>query len=158
MTWQRKPILVGVGLILAAFGLGVMVGARFMGRPAVYREGAILQSSSNPPPTPIPSANPNASRACVDIQTAASMVGKDGCISGLIRRVYTAASGNTFLDFCPDYRTCPFTSVIFAADKTRFGDVGSLEGTHVELRGRIVSYEGRAEIVVHEPRQIRSTP
>ena len=154
MTWQRRPVLTVTGLILVAFGLGAVVGARFWGRPAAYRdeplplvstEASSEPAANNPPP-------------CVDIRSASTLEGKSGCITGLVQRVYTAHSGNSFLDFCQDYRACPFTSVIFAADKSKFGDVGALQGKRVEIRGDVVAYQGRAEIILHDPQQMRSAP
>src|SRR5262249_52268257 len=100
----------------------------------------------------------NPSPGCVDIHNAGPLVGKHGCVSGMVLRTYSARSGNTFLDFCEDYRSCPFSSVIFASDKTRFGNVDSLQGKRVEIRGDVTSYQEHAEIVVHSPDQIRSAP
>jgi hypothetical protein len=79
-------------------------------------------------------------------------------VAGQVVRVYTSRGGNTFLDFCQDFRDCPFTSVIFAADKDKFGDLESLRGKSVELRGAITLYAGRAEIIIHDPQQIRNAP
>lgn len=95
---------------------------------------------------------------CADIRNAGPLAGKSGCVAGLVQRVYSARTGNTFLDFCQDYRTCPFSSVIFASDKSKFGDLGSLQGKRVEIRGDVISYQGRAEIIIREPQQIRSAP
>ncbi|MGH9432699.1 MAG: hypothetical protein ACRD3T_14245 [Terriglobia bacterium] len=93
---------------------------------------------------------------CVDFHQAASRVGQNGCVTGQVLRAYTSKSGNTFLDFCQDYRSCPFTSVIFSSDRPRFGDLTALEGRVVEIRGTIKTYAGRAEIVVRDPEQIRA--
>jgi DNA/RNA endonuclease YhcR with UshA esterase domain len=79
-------------------------------------------------------------------------------VSGRVLRVYSSRAENTFLDFCEDYRTCPFTSVIFAKDKGKFGDLATLQGRRVEIRGEVVNYQGRAEIVIHDPQQVRSAP
>ncbi|HTS71579.1 MAG TPA: hypothetical protein VMO17_21605 [Terriglobia bacterium] len=62
------------------------------------------------------------------------------------------------MDFCADYRNCPFTSVVFASDSTRFGDLQSLQGRRVEIRGDIVDYQGHAEIVIRDPQQVRGAP
>ncbi len=102
-------------------------------------------AASSPPP-------------CEDIRNAGPLVGKSGCVAGLVLRVYSARTGNTFLDFCQDYRTCPFTSVIFASDKNKFGDLESLQGKRVEIRGDVVTYQGHAEIIIHDPQQVRSAP
>jgi hypothetical protein len=130
------------------------VGARFGQRPVVYRDTPVPQFSAGASSEPAASSPP----PCADIRNASSHEGKSGCIAGLVLRVYTAGSGNTFLDFCQDYRACPFTSVIFAADKAKFGDVGSLQGKRVEIRGDVVAYQGRAEIILHDPQQVRSAP
>ena len=156
MNRQRKRILVVAGLLLAAFGLGVIVGTRSSRHSVEYREMPLRQASTETSAASSP-ATPGTPPACEDVRNASTLEGKNGCVSGVVLRVYTAASGNTFLDFCQDYRTCPFNSVIFAADKARFGDVGTLQGKRVELRGSIVSYQGRAEIVLHDPRQVRTT-
>jgi len=149
---KRRPILVVTGFVLVAFGLGVRVGSRFGQRPVIYKDLPVPQQFPSAPDAPTPSSPP----PCVDIRNAGPMTGKSGCIAGLVLRVYSARSGNTFLDFCQDYRTCPFTSVIFAPDKNKFGDLESLQGKRVEIRGEVVSYQGHAEIIIHDPQQIRS--
>jgi len=115
-------------------------------------EGSVL--AIEPEPNNIRLLRKNvAARGLADIVTVAeTAVGASAGSANL----YTAASGNTFLDFCQDYRTCPFTSVIFAADKANFGDVASLQGKPVEIHGDVVSFRGRAEIILHESSQVRS--
>jgi len=149
---KRRPILVVAALLLVAFGLGVAVGSRF-GRTAGAREVTLLPRQ---PERASAASAAVSSPPCVDVRNAGPLTGKSGCVTGLVLRVYTARSGNTFLDFCQDYRTCPFTSVIFAADKSRFGDLGSLQGRRVEIRGDVVAYQGHAEIIVRDPQQVRS--
>lgn len=95
---------------------------------------------------------------CVDFHDAASHIGESGCISGRLLRVFTSRGGNSFLDFCENYKDCPFTSVIFASDKNKFGDMETLNGRQIEIQGTITSYQGRAEIVVHSPQQIHELP
>ncbi len=95
---------------------------------------------------------------CVDFGGAGSTVGKPGCIKGRVLKVYTSRAGNTFLDFCADYRDCAFTSVVFSTDRSKFGDLGALSGRVVEVRGPVTSYRGRAEIIIHDPEQIHVVP
>ena len=152
---SRRPILVVAGLLLVAFGLGVRMGSRLGRRPVISAQD----------PAALPSARPAVADAatgslppCVDIRNAVALVGKSGCVAGRVLRVYSARTGNTFLDFCQDYRHCPFTSVIFASDKNKFADLESLQGKRVEIRGDVVSYQGRAEIIIRDPQQVRSAP
>lgn len=95
---------------------------------------------------------------CVEIKDAGAHTGQAGCVQGRIVRVFTSRGGNTFLDFCTDYRSCPFTSVIFSSDRGKFGDLGALAGHRVELMGSITTYDGRAEIVIRDPTQLRVAP
>jgi hypothetical protein len=96
--------------------------------------------------------------ACVDIKQAAAHANEQGCVSGRVLRAYTSRSGNTFLDFCEDYRACPFTSIVFASDRSKFGNLQSLQGRQVELRGKIQIYHDQPEIVLRDPSQIREAP
>jgi hypothetical protein len=96
-----------------------------------------------------------ATAPCVDFHDAGSHTGQTGCISGQVLKVFASGSGNTFLDFCADYRKCPFTSVVFSSDRRKFGDLSALAGKRVEVRGPITTYNGRAEIIIRQPQQIR---
>ncbi len=151
---ERRRIMKVTGLVLVAFGLGVAVGERFGQRPITIRDVPVPQFKTDASSEPPASSSPS----CADIRNASALEGKSGCVAGLVLRVYTASSGNSFLDFCQDYRTCPFTSVVFAADKSNFGDIESLQGKRVEIRGDVVAYQGRAEIIVHDPHQVRRAP
>jgi len=151
---KRRPILVVTGLLLVAFGLGVRVGSRFSRRPLMSAVNSLPLQSARAPGAPAASSPP----PCEDIRNAGPLVGKSGCVAGLVLRVYSARTGNTFLDFCQDYRSCPFSSVIFASDKNKFGDLESLQGKRVEIRGDVVTYQGHAEIIIHDPQQVRSAP
>jgi hypothetical protein len=94
----------------------------------------------------------------VDFHDAGPQAGETGCVSGRVLKVFTSRGGNTFLDFCEDYRDCPFTSVIFSSDKHKFGDLESLAGRQIEIRGPITVYQGRPEIIIRDPEQIRMAP
>jgi hypothetical protein len=147
---KRSAILLVVGLVLVAFVLGTLVGSRRSWSPVVGgARGPVGQSAA---PAGVGKG------ACADFRDAGSRVGTAGCVSGQVLRVFTSRAGNTFLDFCPDYRNCPFTSVIFASDKSKFGDLESLQGRRVEIRGAITVYESHAEIIIRDPEQIRRAP
>ncbi len=138
----RKQVALVMLVVVAASGLSAWVA---------YRRG--LQASRDL----IRGRGPAKSiGACVDFTQAGDHTGETACVTGRVLRVFTSRSGNTFLDFCADYRHCPFTSVIFASDHDKFGNLESLAGRTVELRGAIVPYQGHAEIVVHDPEQIHA--
>ena len=104
---------------------------------------------------PVAQSGVTASGGCVDFHDAGKHTGEQGCVTGRILRVYPSRAGNTFLDFCTDYRSCEFTSVIFSSDRAKFGDLQALEGKPVEIRGSITTYQGRAEIIIRDPGQVR---
>ena len=145
---MKRSHIVVAGLLLVACGLSVFVGFR-LGRHSYPG----VTSSAFPGST-----GATEMAGCVDFLQAGDHTGQTGCVSGRILRVFTSRAGNTYLDFCPDYRNCPFSSVIFASDRDKFGDLGTLGGRTVELRGSISVYQGRAQIIVHDPQQIRLAP
>jgi hypothetical protein len=49
---------------------------------------------------------------------------------------------------------CPFTVVVFAHDLKRIGDVSQLQNKVIEVHGPVKEYDGRAEIVLQQLRQL----
>lgn len=85
---------------------------------------------------------------------ASKHIGETASVEGTLKKAYTARSGVTFLDFCPDYKSCPFTAVIFADDLTKFPNLQSYVGQSVTLTGKISSYNGNAEIILKDQTQL----
>ncbi|HLY63802.1 MAG TPA: hypothetical protein VKV95_23935 [Terriglobia bacterium] len=146
---NAKQIIVVIVIVLVTSTLSALVAYR-----TALRRMPPVFTKVNPPVD----VKPQTSTGCVDFHDAASHVGQTGCISGRLLRVFTSRGGNSFLDFCESYKDCPFTSVIFAADKNKFGDMETLNGRQIEIQGNITSYQGRAEIIVHSPQQIHELP
>ena len=90
----------------------------------------------------------------IDYTEAPAHVGEYASVRGTLVDAYTSASGTVFLDFCKNYKTCPFSGVIFADDVKAFGDLSRYNGTVVTLTGKISSYQNKAEIVLSDPSQI----
>jgi ssDNA-binding Zn-finger/Zn-ribbon topoisomerase 1 len=101
------------------------------------------------------SVRASAASSCLSIADAAKHIGATKCVAGKVVRVKQGARGTHFFDFCENYRTCPFTVVVFASDLKQVGDVRNLEGREIEIDGEIKSYDGRAEIILHRPSQLR---
>ena len=141
---RRKRILVAA-IVLAVFCLGVLVGHR------AGRSPSTMSFTSRAP-------SRGEAGGCVDFHDAGPHAGETACVSGRVLKVFTSGGGNTFFDFCEDYHDCPFSSVIFSTDKRKFGDLQSLAGRQIEIRGSITVYQGRPEIVIHDPEQIRLAP
>jgi len=144
---RRKHIASIVGIVLIASTLSAYLAYRL----GLRRAGGRFSS-------PATSATVGGAGGCVGISDAASLIGEDACVSARVLRVYTSRAGNTFLDFCADYRQCPFASVIFEPDREKFGDLNKLRGRRVEIRGLVSMYQERAEIIIRDPDQIRVLP
>ncbi len=91
---------------------------------------------------------------CVDFTQAQKHIGETRCIAGKVVRVEQGAKGVHYLDFCEDYRICTFTVVVFPSDLKHVGDVRQLSGKLVEVHGQVKEYDGRAEIILREARQL----
>ncbi|HLK34047.1 MAG TPA: hypothetical protein VKT29_13215 [Terriglobales bacterium] len=97
---------------------------------------------------------PLAAADCISMEQAAQRIGDSLCVKGKVLRVSEGASGVTFLNFCADYRTCPFTVVVFPRDLRHVGDVRQLAGKEIQIHGTIRAYDGRPEIILREARQL----
>lgn len=94
------------------------------------------------------------SAVCIPFQDAHKHMGQKHCVTGRVLHV-TRTRSATFLDFCSDYRVCPFTVVAFTGDLRRIGDLGGLAGQEIRIAGRIEEYDGRAEIKLENATQLQ---
>ena len=91
---------------------------------------------------------------CLTVAETQKHVGKKNCVTGTVVRVEEGNGGVTFLDFCTDYHSCPFTVVVFRGDLHSIGDVRQLQGRAITIRGTIEEYNERAEIILRHPQQL----
>jgi DNA/RNA endonuclease YhcR with UshA esterase domain len=96
----------------------------------------------------------NSSPDCITIAEAHKHIGKTNCVTGTVVRVEEGNNGVTYLDFCADYRACPFTVIVFGGDLRKVGDVRQLQGRAVSIKGRIEEYDERAEIILRHAQQL----
>jgi hypothetical protein len=93
--------------------------------------------------------------ACIPFTEASQHIGETKCVRGKIARVEQGKEGVRYLSFCEESGACPFAAVIFPDDLRHIGDVRQLQGRTVEVHGDVQGYNGRAEIVVSESRQLK---
>jgi hypothetical protein len=91
---------------------------------------------------------------CIPMSEAQAHIGEIQCVTGKVFRVKAGARGVTFFDFCEDFRVCPFTVVIFPGHLKDIGDVRQLKDRVIEIHGDLKEYDGRAEIVLSQLRQL----
>ena len=92
---------------------------------------------------------------CIPFTEASDHVGETRCVSGKVFKVEEGNKGVRYLDFCEDYASCPFTVVVFPSDLRYVGDIRQLANITVEIHGPIKLYDGRAEIILKDARQLR---
>ena len=92
---------------------------------------------------------------CVSYVNAKDYIGKYTCIEGKIDHIYISSKGNIFLDFCSDYRNCPFSAVIFKSHSYKFPDIKKYENKVVQIKGLVRTYKGRPEIIINASNQIK---
>jgi len=92
---------------------------------------------------------------CISFSEAKDHLGESRCVTGKVYAVKRGMKGVHYLDFCEDYRICPFTVVIFPSDLPQVGDVRQLAGRTIEIHGEVKQYDGRAEIILSQSRQLK---
>jgi hypothetical protein len=92
--------------------------------------------------------------SCLPFDQARNHLGETQCITGRVLHVKEGSRGVRYLDFCEDYRLCPFTVVIFPYDLKKIGDVRELAGRVIEIRGEVREYDNRAEIILENSKQL----
>jgi len=99
---------------------------------------------------------PKGSADPIPPEAAASHVGENATIKGVIAEVYRSRSGVTLLDMGGRYPDNPFAAVIFPEDAGKFLDLGSLSGKMVEVTGSVRLYHGKPEIILRRPDQLKA--
>jgi len=90
---------------------------------------------------------------CIPMEQARAHIGSTVCITGRVLDI-REARGVRFLNFCEDYRICPFTVVVFNRDLRDVGDIYQLKGRNIEIHGAVKLYDDRPEIILRRPRQL----
>jgi hypothetical protein len=93
-------------------------------------------------------------RECIPFDRATEHIGRTECVKGKVLTIGQSEAGSFFLDFCEDYRKCPFVVVVFRSNLQNVGDVRQLEGKEIEITGKIREWRNRAEIILKDARQL----
>jgi micrococcal nuclease len=147
---NKTPLSIIIAAII--IGVAIWLSKKFMPlRP--QEQGDKTSSSQQLPKTTQPA--PPALR--IDYTEAPNHVGEYACVTGKVDHV-SKPKQTTFLNFCSDYRNCPFGAVIFEQDAHKFPNPRQYQGRTVEITGLVRSYQGRAEIILKDPGQIKILP
>jgi len=99
-------------------------------------------------------AVPSFCAECIPFDQARKHIGESECVTGRVVRVARGSKGTHYLDFCEDYRLCPFSVAIFSHDLKNIGDVRGLTGKTIQIRGEVKEYDDRAEIILESKKQL----
>jgi hypothetical protein len=94
--------------------------------------------------------------ACIPFSEAAQHVGETRCIKGKVLRVDEAKPGFASLSFCKDQRKCAFTALVAAANSENFSALMELQGRTIKIHGLVKDFNGDAQIVLQDSRQLLS--
>jgi DNA/RNA endonuclease YhcR with UshA esterase domain len=86
---------------------------------------------------------------------AAAHVNQYATVEGVVAKVFTSKSGNTFLNIGAAYPNQAFTGWIPPASPVSKSAVFSgIEGKHIKITGRIEMYKGKPEIRINAASQL----
>jgi hypothetical protein len=88
---------------------------------------------------------------------AAAHVGETATVVGTVAAIFRSRKGNVYLNFGADYPRQIFTAVALEPAAWANG-LDTLLGKRIGVRGEIVTYQGRVEIVLRGPDQIAPPP
>lgn len=86
---------------------------------------------------------------------AAKQIGHYDTIVGKVAEVSMSQKGTVFIDFDAAYPKQTFTAVIPARDVGRFAGLNEFRNRQVGVTGRLDLYNGKPEIVVNSPQQLK---
>jgi hypothetical protein len=90
-----------------------------------------------------------------DLDGAHKALGETGSFKGSVTQLFEQRDGDlVILDFDKNYRT-GLTAVVRNADFAKFPDLKALEGKEIVVSGKFTDYQGRAQIELTDPGQIK---
>jgi DNA/RNA endonuclease YhcR with UshA esterase domain len=101
-------------------------------------------------------AKPALAEAVIPPKEAPQHIGQVATVEGVVAEIHRAQSGKAiFIDIGGRYPNNTFVAVIFKDDISKFSSVDSLAGKTIDVTGQIKEYQGRPEIILNDPSQIK---
>jgi|HubBroStandDraft_6_1064221.scaffolds.fasta_scaffold635773_2 DNA/RNA endonuclease YhcR with UshA esterase domain len=87
---------------------------------------------------------------------AKNHIGQNVTVEAVVSEVHHVQSGRaTLIDMGGSYPNNAFTAVIFKDDFSKFSTVDSLAGKTIDVTGQVKEYQGRPEIILNDPAQLK---
>lgn len=144
-----------VAIIIAAFIIG---GFIYLSKPSssttsTQKGATLLPTAEKSEKGAKESSFPISS--CINLKESGNYVGEYKCVEGKVVNVYISKKGTIFFDFCRNYKTCPFSAVIFKSNAGKFSHPKQYQNKIVRITGLIRTYKSRPEIILNDPSQIK---
>ncbi|MCX6763357.1 MAG: hypothetical protein NTZ97_01315 [Candidatus Moranbacteria bacterium] len=146
----NKQNYIGLAVIIII----VAVAAYYFGASKKPAQLAYPSNNSNYKSSDNDNSVPAQNPSVYDYIEAAKHIGEYASVKGKIAQVHKSNKGTVFFDYCPSYKGCPFSAVIFASAAGNFNNPVQYEGQEITVTGKISSYQGSAEIILDSPNQI----
>ena len=89
-------------------------------------------------------------------QDAQSRIGQTVTVEGVVEDIaHPGISQLTLLDIGAKYPNQMLTAVIYAGNVGKFPGADALKGAMVDITGPVTEYQGKAQIVLVDPAQLR---
>lgn len=90
-----------------------------------------------------------------DLAGAGKLIGKRGSLQGTVAQLYSPRDHDiAILDFAKDYKSA-VTAIVKPANYSKLPSLQSLVGKHVLVTGTFTAYQGRPQIEVTSPSQVK---
>jgi len=100
-------------------------------------------------------AEPERPTAAYTDADAAKHVGEEATVTGKVLSIGTSKQGNVYINFGDAFPRQTFSGVIRAKDLQKVGDPKKFDGHAVAVTGKIELYNGKPQIVITAPAQIK---
>lgn len=94
---------------------------------------------------------------CLSIDEAPKNLDKLACVTGKVLKVGESRAAH-YLNFCDDYRRCPFSVVVFKNDIKDAKMLEKFAGKTIRIYGYIQEYRGRPEMILRDEQQLTGEP
>jgi hypothetical protein len=90
-----------------------------------------------------------------DLDGAHKFLGQPGAFKGTVTQIFEERDGDLLiLDFDKNYRTA-MTAILRNADFSKFPDMQMLQDKELVISGKFTEYQGRAQVELSDPAQIK---
>lgn len=119
---------------------------------------AAAQSNRQTEPGGAGTSLPPLRMVCKSAERASELIGRAGCVSGILHRIHVGSHHRLELSLCPRHSKCNFRAYVLRHDRRRVGELAPLRGRLIAIVGYVTKIHGRPEMRILDRDQIRLAP